>query len=373
VARGAGLVCRMPKLLAAMEAGDIEGYPAGRVVEAASTLTDEQAREVDERLAGKLAAGRLGFTDPTSLVRAARRLVNTIDPDGQTSRARKARAGRKVELIAREDTMATLAADLPAEVAASAYARVDGMARTLRDGGDGRTLEQLRADVVADLLHGRDPGTAAPVGAARVFLHMPIDTALTMSDTGCELTGYGPIPAPIAREIMTRPGSVWRTVLTDPATGAVRDLGRTRRRPSAFLRELIQVRDRECTTPGCHRPAHRCDYDHLREWHHLGRTAERNGGAKCERDHYLKNQPGWTLNHNPSTAISTITTPTGRTYSKTIEPINEPPEPTPGKSTTDETRRQPRTRSCSRGRESSAEIPPPPPQSPPKDTHSGSD
>ena len=96
VARGMGLVARMPRLLAAMEAGDIEGYPAGQVVEASAALTDEQAREVDERLAGKLAAGRLGFTDPSSLVPAARRLVRTNDPDGQTARARKARTGRKV-------------------------------------------------------------------------------------------------------------------------------------------------------------------------------------------------------------------------------------------------------------------------------------
>ncbi|WP_245976011.1 HNH endonuclease signature motif containing protein [Amycolatopsis palatopharyngis] len=356
VARGMGLVARMPRLLAAMEAGDIEGYPAGQVVEASAALTDEQAREVDERLAGKLAAGRLGFTDPSSLVRAARRLVRTIDPDGQTARARKARTGRKVELTPREDTMATLSADLPAEVAASAYARVDRMARTLRNAGDERTLEQLRADVLADLLHGRDPGVDAPVRGALVFLHMPIDTVLMMSDDGCELSGYGPIPGPIAREIMTRPDSAWRKVLTDPATGAVKDLGRTRRRPSAFLRELVQVRDRECTTPGCHRPAHRCDYDHLREWHHHGRTADRNGGAKCERDHYLKDQPGWTLTHDPDTGISTITTPTGRTYTKTIQPINEPPEPSSRRSTTDRRRRP---RGCTRSVDPPDETPTP--------------
>ncbi|WP_143101935.1 HNH endonuclease signature motif containing protein [Amycolatopsis marina] len=352
IARGTALVSRMPRVLMAMEAGDIEGYPAGQIAEVTAMLTDEQAREVDDRLAGKLAAGRLGFTDPASLVRATRRLVTAIDPDGQTARAMKARSGRKVELIPGEDTMSTLAMDLPAEVAASAYARIDAMARALRNQGDERTLEQLRADVAADLLHGRDPGVPVPPGTARVFLHMPVDTALTMSDTGCELSGYGPIPAPIAREIMTRRGSIWRTVLTDPATGAVKDLGRTRRRPSAFLRELIAVRDRECTAPGCHRPAHRCDYDHLREWHHHGQTADTNGGAKCEPHHYLKDQPGWTLTHDPQTGTSTITTPTGRTYTKTTQPINEPPaRSVPNKRV--------RSRGCARSFDPPNETPPP--------------
>jgi hypothetical protein len=223
-------------------------------------------------------------------------------------------------------------ADLPAEVAASAYARVDAMARRLRTSGDHRTLEQLRADVYAALLLGHDPGVTAPTGAAVVFLHMPIDTALTMSDTGCELAGYGPLPAAVARDIMTNPNSTLRTVLTDPATGAVRDLGRTRRRPSAFLRDFVAARDRECAAPGCHRPAQRCDFDHLREWGHLGVTADHNGGAKCERDHYRKDQPGWTLTHNPGTGTSTITTPTGRTYIKTIQPVIET---APGPSTPD--------------------------------------
>ncbi|SFB57620.1 protein of unknown function [Amycolatopsis marina] len=338
IARGTDLVHRMPLLLAAMDAGDIEGFPAGKIVEATAMLDNSQARQVDELLAAKLVSGRLQFTDPYSLVRATRRLVENVDPDGQSTRARKARAGRKVVLTPQDNGMATLSADLPAEVAASAYARVDAMARRLRNGGDHRSLEQLRADVYAALLLGQDPGAGAPRAAAVVFLHMPIDTALTMSDTGCELAGYGPLPAAIAREIMTNPNSMIRKVLTDPASGAVRDLGRTRRRPSAFLRDFVAARDRECATPGCHRPAQRCDFDHLQEWGDLGITSDTNGGAKCERDHYRKDQPGWTLTHHPGSGTSTITTPTGRTYTKTIQPITEPK---PAQSTPDIPRPRP--------------------------------
>jgi hypothetical protein len=120
------------------------------------------------------------------------------------------------------------------------------------------------------------------------------------------------------------PGSVLRTVLTDPATGAVRDLGLSRRHPSRFLRDFVTARDRECSGVGCHRPAQRCDFDHLNDWHHLGATTDHNGGAKCERCHYRNDEPGWTMTHDPGIGVSTITTPTGRTYTKTAEPIIEP-------------------------------------------------
>jgi hypothetical protein len=82
-----------------------------------------------------------------------------------------------------------------------------------------------------------------------VFLHLPADTALGMSDDGCELAGYGPLPGPIAREIMTNPHSLWRTVFTDPGSGAVHDIGRRRYRPTAAIRDLVAVRDAECTAP----------------------------------------------------------------------------------------------------------------------------
>lgn len=220
--------------------------------------------------------------------------------------------------------------DLPAEVAATAYARIDRDARALRNAGDERTLEQLRADVAAALLlaqpaTGNDgtptgPASSPSVGAM-VYVHMPVDTALTMSDQGAELSGYGPIPGPVAREIATNPGSVWRKVLTDPGSGVPQDISR-RRRPTQAMRELVAARDRECSY--CHRPAQLCDFDHLREWSTCRETSARNGGPKCEYHHYLKGEPGWRLDYDPTTGTATITSPTGRTYTKKNRPIATP-------------------------------------------------
>lgn len=144
--RALNLVRRLPNVLAAMDAGELEGYPAGQIGRITAHLSDEDAREVDRRLAAKHQAGTLNLTDPVRLRRTVRRLVQRIDPDGQLARARAARRERDVQLRPGEDTMSTLIATLPAEVAACAYARVDGLARTLRNAGDQRTLDQLRAD-----------------------------------------------------------------------------------------------------------------------------------------------------------------------------------------------------------------------------------
>jgi len=317
VERAVALVERLPRTLVAMADGEYEAYAASKIIDVTDNVTVEHAREVDARLDEQVRAGHFVPCDATQLRRAARRLVQQIDPDGQAMRARRARAGRKVELAAGEDAMSTLYLDLPAEVAATAYARIDRDARALRNTGDQRTLDQLRADIGAALLLGQPTGTRPSVGAM-VYLHMPIGTALAMGEDGAELSGYGPIPGPIAREIATNPGSIWRTVLTDPGTGVPQDISR-RRRPTQAMRELIAARDREC--PYCHRPARHCDFDHLTDWHASGETSARNAGAKCEYHHYLKDEPGWRLDYDPGTQIATIITPTGRFYSKRKRPI----------------------------------------------------
>lgn len=329
---GKSAVRRMPQLLAAMRAGELESYGARRVLTVVDPLDDAAARSADELLAERLAEAPDTAWQPGNLAQRVRRVVEKVDPDGQVERARRARAERRVELTPGEHAMSTLEAQLPAEVAGACYARVDGMARSLRRGGDGRTLDQLRADVTADLLLGRDPGVAPPEAAAMVSVHVPVDAALAISDQGCELDGYGPIPAPIAREIMTNERSIWRAVLCDPGTGYPVDLGRTRRRPSATIRELVRIRDRECVMPWCHRPARHCDHDHEQAWAAGGgSTSVANGGPRCRRHHRLKDQPGWSARYDPVHGITRVTTPHGATYTAHRHPILTPTRRAPAR------------------------------------------
>ncbi|GAA1237498.1 hypothetical protein GCM10009676_22390 [Prauserella halophila] len=325
VGRGTALVQRMPAVLGLMQAGRVEAYGGRRLLDVTAPLSDEHARQVDELLSERLAVDPGASLVPANLARRARRLVERVDPGGQIARAREARSGRSFELTPGEHAMSRFTLGLPAEIASAIAHRVDALARRLRARSeDERTLDQLRADIAADLLLGRNPGVSVPETAASVFIHLPVDTALGITDDGCELDGYGPVPGPIAREIMANPKSVWRAVLCDPGTGRPVDLGRARRHPTAAVRELVAVRDRECCIPWCHRPARRCDFDHDTAWTAGGSTSTTNGSPKCDHHHARKSDPGWSIHRDPDTGITTVTTPNGATHTTAPEPVLDP-------------------------------------------------
>ncbi|WP_020667535.1 HNH endonuclease signature motif containing protein [Amycolatopsis nigrescens] len=317
VALSEALASRMPCLLAAMVAGELDIEKARQAFDGVAVLSDELAHQADEIL-----ADRIGEKNPSNWRKTVTRVVAALDPEGQRARAETRRKQRRVELHHEPDAMASLWAYLPVEIATAVYARIDMLARKLRGGDEVRTLDQLRADVLAELLLGKGwEGLAA-----QVFIHIPLDTALGIREDGCELVGHGPIPGEFGRQLMNQPNSVWRKVLTDPVSGTVRDIGRKRYRPPADLAELVRVRDRTCRAPGCNRPAQRCDADHCTAWSQNGDTREHNLCCLCRYHHGLKDEPGWKFEFDPATADLTVTTPTGRTYTTRPEPLLDLPK-----------------------------------------------
>jgi hypothetical protein len=83
-------------------------------------------------------------------------------------------------------------------------------------------------------------------------------------------------------------------------------------RPGETLRRLVQVRDGECTMPVCVRHPRGTDFEHAVPWP-AGRTCCCNGGARCRRDHRLKQSKGWTV-EQLSGGRHRWTTPAGLTY-----------------------------------------------------------
>src|SRR5690606_37040533 len=81
--------------------------------------------------------------------------IDRRDPDSKRRRYRRRLAERDVWLREKEDGTAILAGShLPPHRAGAAYDRVDRLARAARAEGDARTLSQLRADAMLDLLIG---------------------------------------------------------------------------------------------------------------------------------------------------------------------------------------------------------------------------
>ncbi|MGO1315987.1 MAG: DUF222 domain-containing protein [Cellulomonadaceae bacterium] len=141
---------------------------------------------------------------------------------------------------------------------------------------------------------------------------VPITTLLGLDDEPAQLAGYGPISATTARRLAAH--GTWRRLLTDPASGAVLDVGRTRYRPPADLAAHVRERDQVCARPGCSSPATSCELDHTIEFARAdGTTAHTNLGPLCRRDHQIKTDGGFTV-VQPVPGVFVWRTPTGQVY-----------------------------------------------------------
>ena len=109
-------------------------------------------------------------------------------------------------------------------------------------------------------------------------------------------------------------GGTWRRLVTDPASGTVLDVGRTRYRPSVGLADLVRARDKTCVFPTCQTPASRCDIDHLTAWSQGGTTSLDNLVVLCQAHHRLKHTPGWALTRDRDSGVLSWHTPDKTVY-----------------------------------------------------------
>ncbi|WP_136611690.1 HNH endonuclease signature motif containing protein, partial [Sinomonas albida] len=211
--------------------------------------------------------------------------------------------------------------------------RLDTLARAQRrtDPEEARTLPQLRADALANLIltPPAPTPTAAPVVAeapepsAEIVVHIPAATLLGAGEEPATLEGYGPIDAGTARALAAA-APTWQRLFTG-TDGVPLALGRTAYRPPKGLRRYIEYRDGTCQFPGCARPARTAELDHLIEWQDGGTTDAQNLHALCTKHHALKSLRLWNparLPAGPDDAIAdtlwisplgtrTVTGPTG--------------------------------------------------------------
>ncbi|MCW2571230.1 MAG: endonuclease, partial [Frankiales bacterium] len=285
---------------------------------------------------------------PGVLRRRVRALILAVDAQEAARRAAKAAADRKVWSRPIEDSQALLIAKGPAVQIHALELRLTAEARALKKDGDPRPLDHIRFDLLC--AHQTSGLTVTPLQA---LLHVPVATALGVSDEPGVLDGYGPLPAPLVRELLTdaelrkvcvdaRTGRVvaaeHRTV---PPTGSPDALRRAlltmvdtattidptpepRHDPSTTLARDVRLRDPQCDGPGCAMPAGQCELDH-----HIpypdGPTSFTNLRPRSQRCHHAKHH-GWTVTIDPD-GTSHWTSPHRRTY--TIPTRDRPPPTIP--------------------------------------------
>jgi len=255
-------------------------------------------------------------------------LVETVRAVTLTARHERALVQRRIVLERAEDGMAWLHEYLPAVEAHAIYDRTTRQGKALAGHPDEtRTLDQLRADILCDLLIDGTVDTlptAARGIRATVVVTVPALALLDTADDGADpdgagaglatVEGIGPIPMDRARELCGGADG-WMRVLTHPETGIVLSVGRDRYRPPPQLRRLVRWRAETCMAPGCSIPAGRCEIDHTLAWEHGGTTALSNLTPLCKGHHTVKHHGDWNLEQLPDTGGAVLwTSPTGREY-----------------------------------------------------------
>ena len=148
---GTDLIERLPMVYQALLAGRIDYQRAWTISKALQLLPDDTARSIAESLLTE--AERL---TPVKLqARLALRAIKA-DPAWAKKRYKKGVSDRRVHIGTDSDHTARLTGqNLPTDRAAAAEDRIDRIARAAKADGDIRTLDQLRADVLLDVLAGR--------------------------------------------------------------------------------------------------------------------------------------------------------------------------------------------------------------------------
>jgi hypothetical protein len=313
IAESAALEHDFPATRAALQSGVITYRHATVLLDHAWSLPDD--------VRGEFERAALPFAERLTVAkfeRRARALRERMAPESIAARTATAHEDRSVELSPDRDGMAWLSARLPAHRALAIYNRVTDLARGLQGPEEDRTLTQLRADVLSDLLVQGETGELKGVRAT-VLVTVPVLTLLGASDEPATLEGYGPIDAGTARWLAAQAPSFMR-LLTHPETGVALSLGRTRYAVPRDLRTWLRVRDGTCRFPGCSRAARSCEVDHTDDWQYGGETRYDNLAHLCKSHHNLKHHTGWRV-EQVGGGVLEWTSPLGKKY--VVEPDTE--------------------------------------------------
>jgi hypothetical protein len=183
---------------------------------------------------------------------------------------------------------------------------------------DARTIDQIRADLLTDLLLGATPTEAQGTGLGNITANVQVTvnaTTLTgADDLPALLDNHGPLHPDIARTLAGHATS-WTRLFLDP-TGFVTRTDTYQ--PTAGMRRYLQARDQHCRFPGCRMPIHRTETDHTLDWAKGGPTSLNNLAHLCKTHHALKHPDipdphRWTARQLPDWTIQ-WTSPTGTTH-----------------------------------------------------------
>ena len=317
------LVHEMPHTLAALQCGVLSEWRATLIVQESACLAVEDRRTLDAELCAD--AGTLDGLGDARIRAAAKEIACRLDVQAVVDRASKAAADRTVTIRPAPDTMTYVTALLPVAQGVGVYA---ALKRAADITFDDRSRGAVMADTLFERVTGRPAEVAEPVA---VNLVIADETLLGGDNSPALVDGYGPIPASVARGLVSaavtdeRSRATLRRLYRHPRTGALVAMESRSRFFPRGLAGFIGLRDQLCRTPYCDAPIrHR---DHAQPHHRGGPTSAANGLGECERCNYTKEAAGWQVtagDDENGLHTAEFVTPTGHHYRSTAPPAPGP-------------------------------------------------
>jgi len=344
------LVNHLPNTCSALAMGEISASHATVIAKETAAairngISEFAIYQIEER-----ALAHAEFHTPGQVANKVRTTIAQLAPSEFEEVVDRAREARRVSCYNEADGMATVVAILPAQDAQTvmksieayilkmneidekkqnSYAsnfstHADSDAQVATDTWSLLSADNKRADALTAILSQALASNVDEVRPHRrpVTVNVTIDlpTLLGLAENPGQLSGYGAIPASVARELAS--DATWKRFITDPETGNLLDYGREKYEPPQALVDFLLARDRTCRFPGCRQPASRSDIDHAQSWEAGGETKPENLGLLCRRHHRLKTHGRWALVSN-SDGSCEWTSPAGKKYFVPARPINE--------------------------------------------------
>jgi len=345
------LVNHLPNTCSALAMGEISASHATVIAKETANAIRDGISELAIYKIEERALAHAEFHTPGQVANKVRTTIAQLAPAEFEEVVDRARETRRVSCYNEADGMATVVAILPAQDAQTVMKSIEAYILKMNEIDEKKraaadhkhansssasnsssatdtwsllSADNKRADALTAILSQALAGNVDEVRPHRrpVTVNVTIDlpTLLGLAENPGQLSGYGAIPASVARELAS--DATWKRFITDPQTGNLLDYGREKYEPPQALVDFLLARDRTCRFPGCRQPASRTDIDHAQSWESGGETKLENLGLLCRRHHRLKTHGRWALVSN-SDGSCEWTSPVGKSYFVPARPINE--------------------------------------------------
>ena len=238
---------------------------------------------------------------PSALAQLARRVSDTLDPDGTLADESDRQRRRHLDVHRRPDGSAAVRGELDAICTEALLTVLDPLARpgpAAAGAKDPRTPGQRRHDGLRDgLLAAIRSGQLPDSGGITTTILLTTTVDDLRADRGLARTGHGAlIPTrTVTRDLLPdaqlMPIGLSRTQRT---ARRLESYGPARRFFTAGQRLALAARDGGCSFPGCTVPASWCQAHHVIAWKDGGPTTIDNGTLLCGFHHREHAGLGWT-------------------------------------------------------------------------------